>query len=113
VVIRKAFGGARADRILFIMEEVTTGNLARYALPIWHWAQSDANASRVFKRVLRKRFSFAAWMFSEAGFSKEQAKVRGRMMVVYLMGEATLIPGSMAKRKEFLKVQHRILTAPE
>ena len=65
------------------------------------------------KRNLKKRFSFAAWMFSEAGFSREQAEIRGRMMVIYMMGESTLIPDSMAKRKEFIKLKHAILTAPE
>jgi len=109
----KQYAGAPRDRILSLMEAVTAGNLARYDLPIWHWAQSDTNANRVFTRVLKKRFTFARWMFSEAGFSREQAEIRGRMMVIYMMGESTLIPDSMAKRKEFLKLKHAILTAPE
>jgi len=109
----KQFAGTPAERILYLMETVMAGNLARYDLPIWHWAQSDTNASRVFKRVLKKRFSFAAWMFSEAGFSREHADVRGRMMVIYMMGESTLIPSDMAKRKELLKLRHAILVAPE
>jgi hypothetical protein len=33
--------------------------------------------------------------------------------VVYMMGESTLIPESMKKRKEFIKLKHGILTAPE
>jgi len=90
-----------------------SAGMARLDLAFWHWAQSDTDANRVFKRVLKKRFSFAAWMFSEAGFSKEQAKNRGRMMVVYMMGESTLIPDSMVKRKESLKLKYAVLTAPE
>ena len=107
----RQYTGSPADRIYFILETVLVGNLARYDLPIWQWAQSDTIASRVFKRVLKKRFSFAAWMFSEAGFSREQAEIRGRMMVIYMMGESTLIPDSMAKRKELIKLKHAILTA--
>ena len=98
IVAAKDYDGPPAERILFLMESVMTGNLARYDRSIWHWAQSDAAAKRVFKRVLKKRFAFAAWMFCEAGFSKEQAEIRGRMMVIYMMGESTLIPDSMAKR---------------
>ncbi len=109
----RQFEGSPTARILHLMETVTTRNLARYDLPIWHWAQSDAKARRAFNRVLKKRFAFAAWMFSEAGFSQEQAEIRGRMMVTYMMGESTLIPGSMVKRKESLKLKHAILTAPE
>ena len=109
----RRYTGSSAGRILYLMETVMAGRHARNDLPIWHWAQSDSNASRVFKRVLKKRFSFAEWMFSEAGFSREQADVRGRMMVMYMMGESTLIPGDMAKRKDLLKLKHTILTAPE
>jgi hypothetical protein len=35
------------------------------------------------------------------------------MMVVYMMGESTLIPDSMARRKEYIKLKNEILTAPE
>jgi AcrR family transcriptional regulator len=107
------FAGSPVDRILYLMESVMLGNLARYDRSIWHWAQSDADANRVFKRALKKRFSFAAWMFSEAGFSKRQAEIRGRMMAVYMMGESTLIPDSMATRKAALRLEHKVLTAPE
>lgn len=109
----KHYTGSPADRILGLMETVTDGNLARYDLPIWHWAQSDVAANRIFQRVLQKRFSFAAWMFSEAGFSSDQAEIRGRMMVIYMMGESTLIPGSLANRRDYLKLKHAILTAQE
>ena len=109
----RQYQGLPADRIFFIMETVMNNNLACYDLPIWQWAQSDSIASRVFKRALKKRFAFAAWMFSEAGFSREQAEIRGRMMVIYMMGESTLIPESMAKRKEYIRLKHKVLTAPE
>jgi AcrR family transcriptional regulator len=113
IVAARQYPGPPATRILNLMEAVMIEGHARYDLPIWHWAQSDARANRVFKRVLKKRFSFAAWMFAEAGFSKERATTRGRMMVILLMGESTLVPGSMAERKDFLMQKHAILTAPE
>lgn len=109
----KCFIGTPEARIWRLMENVMTSGLARYDLAIWHWAQSDTKASRVFKRVIKKRFSFAAWMFTEAGFSKEQAEIRGRMMVIYMMGESTFFPGSMTKRMELLKLEHSVLSAPE
>ena len=111
IAAAREFSGKPAERIFFIMETVMTHSLARYDLAIWHWAQSDTNAHRVFKRVLKKRFSFAAWMFAQAGFSKEQAEIRGRMMVVYMMGELTLVPESMTRRLEQLRHKHAILLA--
>jgi AcrR family transcriptional regulator len=111
IAAAREFSGPPVERIFFIMEMVMTYSLARYDLAIWHWAQSDTNANRVFKRVLKKRFSFAAWMFAQAGFSKEHSEIRGRMMVVYMMGELTLVPGSMTKRLEQLRQKHAILLA--
>ena len=107
----RAFDGPAQDRILFLMTAVMVGNLAGYDLPIWHWAQSDKGASKVFDRTLKKRFDFAAWMFRQAGFSKQQAEVRGRMMVVYLMGESTLVSDSVSTRTEQIRLKHAILTA--
>lgn len=109
----RRYAGGPADRILFLMEAVVTRDMARYDLAIWHWAQTDTNARRVFRRALKKRFAFAAWMFSEAGFSEKQAEIRGHMMVSDMMAESTLAPNSMAARKESLKLKHTILLAPE
>ena len=109
----KQFLGSATERIYFIMETVMMHGLARYDLPIWQWAQSDDEADQVFQRALKKRYRFATWMFSEAGFSKEQAQIRGRMMVVYMMGESTLVRDSTAKRKKLLRAKHAILTAAE
>jgi len=109
----RGFPGAPEERIYLLMEGVMTNSFARYDLPIWHWAQSDAEVAKVFQRVLTKRFEFAAWMFAEVGFQPKQAEVRGRMMVVYLMGESTLVPDSMTRRKQDLRIKHAILMAPE
>jgi AcrR family transcriptional regulator len=108
----KRFEGSAKDRILFLMKRVMVDDLAGYDLPIWHWAQSDVGAGRVFQRALGKRFSFATWMFQEAGFPRQQAEVRGRMMVVYLMGESTLVSDSVSSRTELIKQKHAILTTP-
>jgi hypothetical protein len=58
---------------LLLMETVMENKLACYDLPFWHWAQSDAAVSCVFKRALERRFSFANRMFTEAGLSAAQA----------------------------------------
>lgn len=113
IAAAREFPGSAKERILTLMEAVMTSNLARYDLPIWHWAQSNPQANRVFRRVLKKRFSFATWMFSEAGFSAPQAAARGRMMVVYMMGASTLVSDSISRRKDQLKLKFEILTAPE
>lgn len=108
----KRFEGSPKDRILNLMERVMGGGLASYDLPIWLWAQSDKGARTVFQRALKKRFAFATRMFQDAGFSKRQAENRGRMMVVYLMGESTLVPKPASGRTDSIRQKHKILTTP-
>jgi hypothetical protein len=91
------------------MEQVMDSGMAKYDLAIWHWAQSYAKAQEVFIRTVEKRFSFATWMFEQVGFDKIQAESRGRMMVVYMMGESTLLPGDSGDRKGILKIKYDIL----
>jgi AcrR family transcriptional regulator len=110
IVAAKRFAGPAKERIWSLMEQVMTVGMARYDLAIWHWAQSDAAAQKIFQRTLDKRFEFASWMFNEAGFSDTQAEARGRLMVVYMMGESTLIPDSPSKRKKQLRLKYEVLT---
>ena len=106
----KRFKGPPKERIWRLMEQVMTAGLARFDLAISHWVQSDAAAQTVFQRALDKRFAFASWMFKEAGFSETQAEARGRLMVVYMMGESTLIPDAPRKRKKLLRLEYEVLT---
>ena len=112
IVAAKDFDGLPEERIWGLMEQVMSAGFARYALAIWHWAQSDIAAQTVFQRALEKRFNFAKWVFMEAGFDAIQAEARGRMMVVYMMGESTLIPDAPDKRTKFLRVKYETLINP-
>ena len=107
----KRVEGPPKERIWQLMNQVMDDGLARFDLAIWHWAQSDAAAKTAFQRSVANRFEFAIWMFREAGFSKSQAEARGRLMVVYMMGESTLIPDAPGKRKELLGLKYEILTS--
>ena len=106
----KNFQGPAKERIWRLMEQVMDTGMATYDLAIWHWSQSDPTAHKIFMRVLQKRFSFAAWMLKEVGFDRIQAEVRGRMMVVYMMGESTLLPVECDNPKELLELKFSILT---
>jgi AcrR family transcriptional regulator len=112
MVAAKDYDGLPEERIWGLMEQVMSAGFARYDLAIWHWAQSDIAAQTVFLRALETRFNFAKWMFMEAGFDAIQAEARGRMMVVYMMGESTLIPDAPDKRTKLLRVKYETLINP-
>ncbi|MCP4767560.1 MAG: TetR/AcrR family transcriptional regulator [Gammaproteobacteria bacterium] len=106
----RAYEGTALDRILNLMVQVMETGMAGYDLAIWHWANTDESVQVVFQRTLEKRFEFATWMFKQAGFTRAQAEIRGRMMVVYMMGESTLVPGTPDKRKRQLRMKFDVLT---
>ena len=108
----RKFEGPPLERIWQLMNQVMSTGMARFDLAIWHWAQSDPAVQAVFQETLQKRFAFAAWMFTQAGFSAPQAEARSRLMVVYMMGESTLIHDAPVKRKKLLKLKFDILTSP-
>ena len=97
-----------ASRTIEVIEEDT----AIYDHAISVWARSDPEAKAVFERTLRKRFDFAAWMFKQCGFSERQAKVRGRLLVAYLMGESAADLKSDPKWKSAIEEIHKLLTRP-
>ena len=103
------FEGSPEDCILFLMQRVMEGDLASYDLSIWQWAQSDDGARRVFQTALKKRLQFTSRLFREAGFSRRQAEDRAHMMVVYMMGESTLVRQSGAASKRAIRAKHAIL----
>lgn len=84
-----AFDGSPALRIKALMMQVIEENAALPDGAIAVWAKSDPRAAVVFQRAIQRRFTFAAWMFRDAGFDEAEARMRGRMLVTMLMGETT------------------------
>ena len=107
----KAYSGPPEDRILNLMVQVIEENAAVYDHAIFIWAQKDQKAKTVHQRTLHKRFDFARWMFKQCGFSDRQARIRGRMMVAYLMGESATDLKSDPKWRAGIREKHKILTS--
>ncbi|MGI9366839.1 MAG: TetR/AcrR family transcriptional regulator [Rhizobiaceae bacterium] len=80
---------APEERIHDLMERVIENDAALHDHALSVWARSDPVVRGIFNRTIQKRFENASWMFEQAGFSKAQASVRGRLMVAYLMGESS------------------------
>ena len=109
VVSARAFAGPPDRRILHLMEQVIDHNAAVHDHAMSVWARSDATAEETFDRTIQKRFDFARWMFEQAGFSKAQAAVRGRLMVAYLMGESSTSLKSNANWRTIIKREFEVL----
>ncbi len=102
--------GPPDERIRLLMHQVIREDASMPDGAIAVWAKSDATAAACFKRAMDRRFKFATVLFEEVGFPSRDAEIRGRMMVMTLMGETT---NGLKQRQDWEDVidQHwRVLT---
>ncbi len=104
--------GSASERLLQVMEEITRQDRGRYEAAMRMWASSDEHVAKAVKRVDEARLKWTSDLFLEMGFAREQAEIRGRMMVFYEYGEAEFsIKAPVEKRLEYVRLRHAILTA--
>jgi hypothetical protein len=94
------------------MLRVIENNAAVHDRAISVWAMRVPATHEVFERTLHKRFEFACWMFKQAGFSDKQARTRGRLMVAYLIGEASTNLKSNRNWKSIIQEQFELIAGP-
>lgn len=107
----QAFNGPPKERILSLMLQVVREEAAVPDHAISAWAKNDAHASTVYSRTIQKRVEFAKWMFSEAGFSSEEAGARGGLLVTSLMGNAMTDLTSNESWEKIVHDQWRVLVS--
>ena len=107
----KSIDGPPEGRILDLMVQVIEQDAAIHDHPISVWARRDPAVLEIFERTIQKRFEFATWMFSQAGYSDKQARTRGRMLVAYLMGESSTSLKSNRGWKNIIQSEFEILVA--
>ncbi len=103
--------GTPEENLLTVMEDIAREDRARYEAAMRTWAASDERAALGVQRVDEARLEWTCGLFTEMGFSKEQAEIRGRMMVFYEYGEAEFsIPAPLEERLRWIRLRHEILT---
>jgi hypothetical protein len=61
--------------------------------------------------VDRRRLVYMTGLFAEMGFGEDEAAARGRLALLYLVGDHVLLaPESAAQRRKLLKLRHEILS---
>ena len=106
-----AAAGDPRQRLLAILEYVTTEEINRYDAAVRAWALYDERAAKVVRRVDEKRLSYVHRLFEQIGFSAEQAEVRGRIWYFYLVGEYTAFTKKLPRevRLRHVRLRHDLL----
>ena len=114
VVIDRASAarGGGKKRLLLAAGNIVANGLGQYDAAIRSWAEGDRKAAKLVRRVTRKRLRYITSLFEEAGFPPGEARARGDLLAIYLMGEAAIhIEESLEARLRLVRRQVRSLTS--
>jgi len=99
-------GGSPEERLLELMRLVLSKRLDRFEMPVRAWAQQNPALVPLVRRVDRHRISFVRSLFLEMGFDEDEAEMRTRVFLTYMMTQRFLLP-STAGSKQFSDLHKR------
>ena len=109
ITTARSFSGPPEDRILNLMLQVIREDATTYDQAISVWANSNKAVRNVYRRTIKKRFQFAAWMFEQVGFPEDDACTRGRLFVTALMGESSSNLKADPHWEQIVRREHALL----
>ena len=106
------FQGTPSERLFKLMEILTLGEQGRYEVAIRAWAGFDDMAAEVVRGTDKRRIEWLRSIFHELGFRGSEAEMRARLFVYYQLAEPSILwRESKSKRREIIKLRHRLLTS--
>ena len=99
-------GGPAEERLLELMRLVQTKRLDRFEMPVRAWAQQNPTLAPLVRRVDRHRISFVRSLFLEMGFDEDEAEMRTRVFLTYMITQRFLLPAT-AGSKQFTDLRKR------
>ena len=98
--------GPPEERLLELMRLVLSKRLDRFEMPVRAWAQQNPALAPLVRKVDRHRISFVRSLFLEMGFDEDEAEMRTRVFLTYMMTQRFLLP-STAGSKQFSDLHKR------
>jgi len=99
-------GGPAEERLLELMRLVLSKRLDRFEMPVRAWAQQNPALAPLVRKVDRHRISFVRSLFLEMGFDEDEAEMRTRIFLTYMITQRFLLP-STAGSKQFADLRKR------
>ena len=99
-------GGTAEERLLELMRLVLSKRLDRFEMPVRAWAQQNPALAPLVRKVDRHRISFVRSLFLEMGFDEDEAEMRTRVFLTYMITQRFLLP-STAGSKQFADLRKR------
>jgi len=94
------------ERLLDLMQLVHAKRLDRFEMPVRAWAHQSPALAPLVRRVDKRRIEFVMSLFMEAGFDADEAEMRTRIFLTYMITQRSLLP-STAGSKQFADLRRR------
>jgi hypothetical protein len=88
----------------YVINNVLIYRQSRYDTAISAWGMFDEQAALAMKRVLRKRMRFVSRLLQASGLDKDDAALKARFLVGFMLVDAAMMPRETVKQTE-AKVQ--------
>lgn len=98
------------ERLKALMFIVLKEEAGRYESDIRAWAAIDEIPEKAVARVDKYRLLYVESLFLEMGFSKKEAKVRGRIFYLFIVGEF-MVFAENKDRTKYLNEKFKFFTA--
>ena len=88
------------EKLRYVIRTVLLYRQSRYDTAISAWGMFDKGAAKAMKRVLRKRMRFVAGLLKDAGLGKDDATLRARFLIGFMLVDAAMMPRATAKKTD-------------
>lgn len=104
IVAATALDGSSQEKLGYVIHNVLLYRQSRYDTAISAWGMFDERAALAMKRVLRKRMRFVSRLLQASGLDKDDAALKARFLVGFMLVDAVMMPRETVKQAE-AKVQ--------
>lgn len=87
------------ERLLELMRLVQKKRLDRFEMPVRAWAQQNPALAPLVRKVDRHRVEFVERLFVEMGFNVDEADLRTRIFLSYMITQRFLLPSASGSKR--------------
>ena len=87
------------ERLLELMRLVHSKRLDRFEMPVRAWAQQNPALAPLVRSVDKHRIDFVRSLFMEMGFDKDEAEMRTRVFLTYMITQRHLLPTTAGNKQ--------------
>jgi AcrR family transcriptional regulator len=99
IIAASELDASSREKLRYVIHTVLFYQKSRFDTPIGAWGMFDERAAQAMKRVLRKRMLFVSRLLEATGLDKEEAALRARFLVGFMLVDVNALPRETVKQR--------------